>query len=340
MSVSLQVLNCYPLGGSLKIERVDCGLINDTYLLADGSERYILQRLNKIYGPEIIMDLDTISRFVVDGEAKDFTVPRVIKTKDQKLWVESEGRIWRLLSYIPGRTFEKIFSRATAYEAGRVLGLFHQRMSHFGYEFKNPRPPAHNSTEIYRLFRETEMSGTGPDINLLVAKVHKISELLNLKTECQTVIHGDPKISNFIFDEWGKAVGLIDLDGCMRGFLLLELGDAFRSWCGDYEDNPHNFFDLQRFDAAFEGYWEAAGDLKNISEMMQLPEAIKLITLELASRFLRDYFEDKYFGWDRTRYSSRREHNLARTTGQISFYEDIVEKEEEIRKIISDHHHA
>jgi hypothetical protein len=46
--------------------------------------------------------------------------------------------------------------------------------------------------------------------------------------------------------------------------------------------------------------------------------------LGLAARFLNDYVDDSYFGWDKSRYKNRRAHNKARVLGQISLYNTAI----------------
>ena len=148
------------------------------------------------------------------------------------------------------------------------------------------------------------------------------------------VIHGDPKISNILFDTKGQARAIIDLDTCNRRPLLVELGDAFRSWCGGAEDNPRNTFSLPIFRTAWAGYKKGAGNMMTKRELQYVPKAIGTITLELAARFLADYFDDNYFGWDSSRYPSRRAHNLARALGQIAEFRDYQKKLPAIKKIV------
>ena len=148
------------------------------------------------------------------------------------------------------------------------------------------------------------------------------------------VIHGDPKISNILFDAKGNAKAIVDLDTCNRRPILVELGDAFRSWCGVVEDDPKNTFRLPMFNAGWKGYSKVAGKWLTAKEKKLVPQAIGTITLELASRFLADYFTDNYFGWDAKRYESRRAHNLARARGQIALYKDLKKKMSDLKKVI------
>ena len=45
---------------------------------------------------------------------------------------------------------------------------------------------------------------------------------------------------------------------------------------------------------------------------------LETVCIELAARFAVDVFDDSYFGWDATRFPSRRAHNLIRARGQLA----------------------
>lgn len=54
-----------------------------------------------------------------------------------------------------------------------------------------------------------------------------------------------------------------------------------------------------------------------------IPQAFRLLAIELAMRFLKDYFEDSYFGWNAEKFVSRSEHNLVRARGQMGLYRQL-----------------
>ena len=57
--------------------------------------------------------------------------------------------------------------------------------------------------------------------------------------------------------EDSKSVGMIDLDTCNRHGVLVDLGDAVRSWCRDgYEDEYQNFHWIE-FDSIIKTIFEA-----------------------------------------------------------------------------------
>ena len=137
------------------------------------------------------------------------------------------------------------------------------------------------------------------------------------------VAHGDLKISNLLFDDRGAGVCLVDLDTLAEMILPYELGDAWRSWCNPLgEDDAQARFDVALFDAAWRGYM---GEMTiTPDERALLVPGIQTICLELSARFARDVVEDKYFGWDASRFPSRAAHNLVRAQSQVALYRSLT----------------
>ena len=138
-------------------------------------------------------------------------------------------------------------------------------------------------------------------------------------------MHGDPKISNFLFSrETGGAESLIDLDTVGWMALPWELGDAFRSWCNPLgEDNEQGQFNGDFFKSAYESCVVEAGHYLTEVERGDFLLATLYIYLELAARFSLDVLEESYFSWDETQFARAADHNLMRARGQISAAFDL-----------------
>ena len=143
-----------------------------------------------------------------------------------------------------------------------------------------------------------------------------------------TVVHGDPKISNVIFNG-DSAVCLIDLDTLNTMPLELEIGDALRSWGNtEAEDSPHAQCSIEYFTAACEGYAKIDAELAVV-----LPDTTAKIAVELAARFCADALTEHYFGWDAQRFESASAHNQARCEAQLRLAADVLEQRAELRRI-------
>jgi Ser/Thr protein kinase RdoA (MazF antagonist) len=190
------------------------------------------------------------------------------------------------------------------------------------------------------------------------------------------ITHGDLKISNILFweDRPNEARCLIDLDTLGYQYIAYELGDALRSWCnpqGEAAAQPK--VDLDIFQAALRGYASPHGetavvrarraspnvDRGNVgaqhadaqrgdvgarhavplltgNEVTSIVEGLETICIELSSRFAIDALEDRYFGWDEQRFTSRREHNITRAAGQLALFNSAHQHRDTLLRIAHD----
>lgn len=329
-----KILACYPVGDVQEVKKITTGLINETYYVRAAMGDFILQKLHAMYGPSVVEDVDAVSEHL---RRNGIAAPRLVRTHhNAKLVRGRDARIWRLFSYIPGVVFEKVNDVGVAREAGKMLGKIHRAMNSLQYRFKNQLPRPHATEEIYAKFLRVVPEGASGEVGALREEILNMKNYFLKPVPRNFTIHGDPKISNFVFTPRSfEVAAVIDLDGSGPGSLFAELGDAFRSWCGGAEDDPRNTFNVEKFYDGIAGYMSGSEDLLNNEELWRIPRATALIVLELAARFLIDSFEDNYFGWDQKRYDSRKAHNLARARGQVALYKDLLAKEGEVCEIIS-----
>jgi len=166
---------------------------------------------------------------------------------------------------------------------------------------------------------------------VIMALSSQIGKLL-LPSLPQWVVHGDPKFSNLLFEK-ERAVALIDLDTCNRDSILVDLGDAIRSWCTESSGDLHSELNLEHFRALLVGYREEGPKLSK-EELRHLTDAGLLITLELTVRFLTDAMEESYFAWDPQRYPDSRSHNLARAEGMLQLSRSIKAQRWEMQNLV------
>jgi len=329
------ILRQYNIGTILETKPVSIGLIHKTFSIKTNKGQYIIQRLHPILASSgTANDFFNVTQLL---NAKGFRSPRCVKTKKGGILANDKGVKWRLQTKLSGKTFDHLTTPALAKEAGRIYGAFHRTIDLAQFEFHSPLV-LHESKKVYAHFcdvlKKFKSSPLLKDVNAEIKIIKKEFSRYFLPDNLpQHVIHGDPKISNILFSG-SKAVAVIDLDTCQRQNLLVELGDAFRSWCGKREDDPHNTFSLPFFEASWKGYINGSKGLLNKREISLVPKAIGLIILELACRFLSDYFEDNYFGWNEEQYSSRRSHNIARCRGQLAEFQDFKRKIKKIKNVI------
>lgn len=330
------VLVNFDLGEVIGCDVIQSGLMHSTYKVRTRDSVFILQRLHHKLSTQAI--LNDYVRVTAHLHEKGFSAPRVCRTIDgQDIFIDQENRWWRLTTYIPGQTHERVSSVEQAKQGAQILGAFHNGMLDFPFPFESAHPLHDTDGHLKGLAQALANTAYAAHWHLVSDAANQILDLMNLvrmpKGLPQRVVHGDPKISNVMFLET-NAIGMIDLDTCNRHTVLVDLGDAIRSWCRDgYEDEVQRFH-LDRFEGILDGYSKSGAGLSQ-SEVESLWMAGPMITLELASRFARDVLEDSYFAFDATHYPNRREHNLARMKSMLFLAQDMLAQREAMKALIN-----
>lgn len=319
-----------PLGG---------GLINQTFLLdtaalGDPSPvRAVLQRVNPLFGFAVNDDIAAITHHLHE---RGLATPQLYRTTDGGSAADlGPAGVWRLMTFVPGETFHKI-TPELAYAAGQLVARFHRSLLDLSHRFQFTRPGAHDFARHLATLRAAvakapTVANVPADFPQLAAAILARSSAVPLEFAAPLrLCHGDLKVSNLLFlptdGARGPYVGhaLVNLDTLAYLPLGLELGDALRSWCNpDDENNPAGRFDLELFAAAVGGYASHGAQFVTAAEQQQLVSGTLRVALQLAARFAADVVNQSYFGWDKTRFASRAQHNFIRAHGQLSLAESL-----------------
>jgi Ser/Thr protein kinase RdoA (MazF antagonist) len=310
-------------------EPLDGGLINRTWSVTSHSgQRCIVQRVNPIFGEATQLDILAVTDHLA---SVGIPTTRVVRAGDDAPYVKSGRFLYRVLTYVDGISFPHITEPALAAEAGRVLAEFHRGLASFTGHLSNQRPNIH---VLSRHLAALEQALTGAkthsayrDVALLADQVAQFASRLPPFSAGPVLrVHGDPKISNILFERRSKrAICLVDLDTLTEMPVLLELGDALRSWCNpEPEDSPRAHFHADLYASACRGYLAGGFDAAR-DAWLDVPVATAAIAVELAARFCADAVNESYFRWDPSRFASASEHNQARTIGQLAVAGDIIE---------------
>ncbi len=308
------------------------GLINATYAVRDaGHPIAVLQRLHPIFGADVNLDLDAVTTHLA---ARGMVTPRLIHTLDGRPCIEYEG-VWRATSWVEGIAVAAVPDPSWAEAGGELVGRFHRAVADLHYDYRFARAGVHDTARHLQRLRELA-SGEGDPAWLLLAREILATELPTLGDQPLRHVHGDLKISNVLFHtDPVRGAALVDLDTLAKGTLAFELGDAMRSWCNPHgEDAGRVKFELANFAAAIAGYRRVADPIVTEAERASIATGLETVCVELAARFCIDLFEDRYFGWDPLRFTSRREHNLIRAQGQLALALDVRRQREAMRAIL------
>ena len=330
-----------------KIDSIDSGLINKTYIVQysiDGvKSKFILQCLSNIFESHEIVN--TNHKLVTDHikikinlshhgfDYQRWEVPSLIRCRANNLFgLQLGSDFWRAMVYIDDTyTLNNLEDKIMAYQTGLGLSKFHISCSDLDFKklessIKNFHNTKYYINQYFLNLKEYNFFKLDHEVNKRlqnlisslsnhVLYVESILRSLEEKSIDLSVIHGDPKLSNFLFDIKSKhVVSLIDLDTVSSGYLLTDLADCIRSICNSAGGDPENIdnvsFDINSCKSFLNGYF-SINKAHNINTFRFLPEFIYLIIFELTVRFFTDFLQSNpYF---KIKYET---HNLFRAEVQ------------------------
>ena len=356
------VLRQFTFEGKFRdVVEVHTGNINNTYHLyyntPEGECEYILQQINTyaFKKPEEVMSnirrvTEHLERAVIlEGKRPNRRVLRLISTHDGNwMYRDEQNRCWRAYNFIKGAvTFDRSETPEQFREVGRAFGKFQRQLIDFpAYELNETIVDFHNTRK--RFFAFVDAVGRDPvgraklvedEIDFFFDRRKMMSQVVGMiedGTLPLRVTHNDTKINNVMVDKkTGEALCVIDLDTVMPGSVLYDYGDAIRSGANtSFEDEPDTSkvaLDMEMFRAFTESFVGEARTSLTEQEIRLLPLGVKIMTCELAMRFLTDYLEgDVYFK------VRSPEHNLIRTRAQIKLLTDVEEKYDDLCRVMEE----
>jgi len=340
-------------GGHLtSIDTLHGGLINATYLVhlsvEEQQQQLVLQRVNTAVftKPELVMsNIEKVTKHLraVAPTARNLHLHPTIDGASYVL--DGEGGLWRAFDYLADCIgHEQVSTPAQAYQAGKAFGQFLTQIADLPpSSLAETIPHFHHTPERLRAFDQAcsdypdRASLIEAELEFIATRRSWISTLEDLRERGELptrTTHNDTKISNVLFDSHtDEAVCVIDLDTVMPGTVLYDFGDLVRTSVNaakeaDGIDAVECRVDI--FESLAQGYLESAGDTLTATELDHLVFSAKLITIELALRFLTDHLMgDQYF---RTSYAGQ---NLDRARNQLQLVELLESHEPKMNEIIT-----
>ena len=326
------------------------GHINHTLkITTDIGAEYILQRINTYVFKDpvrLMENICAVTEFLRSRVEDPRQALHFLPTREGKYWhTDEEGRFWRCCDFVGGLCLDAPESDEDLYQSAIAFGRFQTLLSDFPADTLHETiPEFHNTADRYRQFRESVASDTcgraaevERDIEFLLEREELACTLQNMRQEGLLplrVTHNDTKLNNVMLDKATRqALCVLDLDTVMPGLSLYDFGDSIRFGAAtaaeDEQDLAKMELDLHLFEVYTRGYLEAATVLTE-TEIAMLPMGALAVTLELATRFLKDHLDgDRYF---KTAYPG---HNLVRARTQMKLAYDMQKKWENMNRIVA-----
>ncbi len=351
-----QILDKFNLDGKLvSIEKNDSGNINKTYVATfekdDGTrKKYLIQKINTKVFPEpykLMKNINGVTTYLKKQMIKngdtEHKVLEVIKTKDNKslcyITNESDTReYYRVYEFIDNSiSYDHSVDEKIVFNTGKAFGNFQRLLA--GYpmnKLEETIKDFHNTPERYKKLLDDikiDSEGRALEVSKEIVYIMMREDIYSLITDDLRdeeiplrVTHNDTKVNNVMMNKkTGDYLAVVDLDTVMPGSMLFDYGDGIRSTSStateDETDLSKVSINLDLFKAYTDGYLSEMAPLLKYEEVSLMAESIRIITLELAIRFLNDYINgDTYFKIDYEK------HNLDRARNQLKLVSDIEEK--------------
>ena len=338
-------------GTPVSCKEFGSGHINYTVkVVTDAGCEYVLQRINKFVFKDPVRLMENV------GSVTDFLRSRVedprmalhfISTHDGKFYfLDDEEEYWRMYDFIGGFCLDAPESEEDFYQSALAFGRFQHMLSEFpAHTLFETIPEFHNTIDRYRQLKESiekdacgRLEGVREDIAFMLDREALACKLQRLRESGELplrVTHNDTKLNNVLLDKATRqSLCVLDLDTVMPGLSLYDFGDSIRFGAAtaaeDEKDLSRMELDLHLFEVYTKGFLEAATALTD-REVELLPVGAFVITLELATRFMKDYLDgDVYF---KTAYP---EHNLVRARAQMKLAADMQAKFDEMNRIVAE----
>lgn len=358
-----KILENFNLSGKLiEISENNSGNINKTYIATfeqeDGTrKKYLIQKINTTVFTEpykLMKNIDGVTSYLkkqlIKENDTEHQVLEIVKTKNNKLlcYVNTAGErdYFRIYEYIENAvTYDCSTDKKIVFNTGKAFGNFQKLLRNYPMnKLEETIKDFHSTDKRYaKLIDDIKIDSEGrvlevaPEIVMILMRsdiCSLITEQLGTEEIPYRVTHNDTKVNNVMMNQTtGDFQAVLDLDTVMLGSLLYDYGDGVRSTAPTTKEDETNLslvgLNHELFEAYTDGYLSEMAPYITYEELSLMGESIRIITLELAIRFLNDYINgDTYFKIDYEK------HNLDRARNQLALVLDIEKNLEYINNYI------
>jgi len=342
------ILKEFGINANASVKPFGSGLINNTWLISENEDDFILQRINHNIFKQPF-DIATNIQLICDYLTAQhhgylFIAPRKTIRGDEMIYIKDEG-YFRIFPFIKNsHTTDVVVSPSQAYEAAKQFGRFTNLLSEFPVDkLKITLPDFHNLPLRYAQFEKAIMEGNKERIKqsaLIISFLKDRHEIVSISEQISNnpdfkkrVTHHDSKISNVLFDENDQGLCVIDLDTVMPGYFISDFGDMMRTYLSPVSEEEKDLSKIEirddYFKAIADGYLNEMGNELSAVEKKCLVYAGKFMIYMQALRFLTDHLKnDIYYG------ANYEGHNFIRANNQATLLKKIIEKEKLLQKLV------
>ncbi len=319
-----------------RISLLKGGLIHKTFLVEAMNDMYfVLQGVNTqvFSNPNlVVMNQQRIAKYLEQKGYPKICLTMLANIDERFLLLDHKGQTWRMFKAIfPSKSLEVLGKHSQAFAAAKALSEFHSYLMDFpkdqlqesipGFlDFKKRRKDYRHSLKVAIPYRLTQA-------NDLIQKLGEhegiLTRYLQLLPKLPVrIIHADPKLSNFLFQEDGEEIcAIIDWDTIMPGSILYDFGDMIRSFCqvGTEDSQQKKAFNPQILKELLTGYFE--GPMNNYLSDLERENILlgaKAVMYIQGLRFLSDYLIGDQYYW-----VEDENHNLRRARNQLQMLAEI-----------------
>jgi Ser/Thr protein kinase RdoA (MazF antagonist) len=338
----------FGINANASVKPFGSGLINNTWLISENEDDFILQRINhNVFKQpfDIAINIRLICEYLTaQHPGYLFIAPRKTIKGGEMIFIKDEG-YFRIFPFIKNsHTTDVVVSSSQAYEAAKQFGRFTNLLSEFPVEkLKITLPDFHKLPLRYAQFENAINEGNKERIKqsaAIISFLKNQQEIVTISEQISNnpgfkkrVTHHDSKINNVLFDKNNRGLCVIDLDTVMPGYFISDFGDMMRTYLSPVSEEEKDLSKIEirdeYFKAIADGYLSEMGNELSASEKKYLVYAGKFMTYMQALRFLTDHLNnDIYYG------AKYKDHNFVRANNQATLLKKISEKEKLLQEII------
>lgn len=322
-SICDRIIDFYEMSG---------GSVNNTYHIKTQHENYVMQKMNSfVFGNGISNIAKNYSAFVeVYQNSPDSKcgIPLWKKTVSGDYFYQSGvGDWWRVYPYLNGVSLDELPQEKSVFLFAQSVAKMHRLLKYYKGKPKCAINHYHDIDYYIQYYSHLESNVQQRDedcesiLNNYLGFIQK-----NCKIHPSSVIHGDTKITNFIYDKREDTVSYLDLDTFCYSSIVIDIADSVRSIANPAGDIPQEAsnvdYDKKICIDFLRYYIEQQPGLLTSEDKKRIPFIILRMPFELGLRFYCDYLSgNQYFPVEGG------EQNLMRAKCQLSLFLMMLEKD-------------